>query len=297
MILVTGATGNIGRELVAELGKRGVPFRAMLRNVNKRTVLPAAADIIQGDFARPDTLPAALDGVDHVFLLSPSSEKSAELEINFIETAKQAGVAHIVKISVLGADLHSTCRFLRFHREVELELEHSGIGWTNLRPNLFMQMTFAYASTIAAQDAIFGLAGDSRISMVDVRDVAAVAAVALTEPGHEKQHYDITGPEVLTYTEVAEHLSAAIGKQVRYVNVPASVSKEGMIQKGIPAWQIDGILELYELYKRGDAAQVTDTVRTVAKREPIAFAQFARDFAQAFTAAAPNLSASVAVGR
>jgi uncharacterized protein YbjT (DUF2867 family) len=291
MILVTGATGTNGRELVDELKKRRVPFRAMLRDANKRSLLPEGVEIVEGDFAKPDTLARALDGVDHAFLVSPSSEQSGELEKSFIAAAKNAGVAHVVKLSVIGADLHSTSRFQRFHREVEIELENSGMGWTNLRPNLFMQTTLSYKPTIVSQNAIFASAGNSRISAVDVRDIAAVAAVMLTEAGHEGKNYIITGPEALTHTEMAAHLSEALGKQVRYVDVPYSVTRDALLQMRIPAWQVEGIIELNDMYKRGEAASVTDTVRSVAKKEPITFAQFARDFANAFSGAA------VATGR
>jgi uncharacterized protein YbjT (DUF2867 family) len=291
MILVTGATGTNGRELVDELKKRRVPFRAMLRDANKRSLLPEGVEIVEGDFAKPDTVARALDGVDHAFLVSPSSEQSGELEKSFIAAAKNAGVAHVVKLSVIGADLHSTSRFQRFHREVEIELENSGMGWTNLRPNLFMQTTLSYKPTIVSQNAIFASAGNSRISAVDVRDIAAVAAVMLTEAGHEGKNYIITGPEALTHTEMAAHLSEALGKQVRYVDVPYSVTRDALLQMRIPAWQVEGIIELNDMYKRGEAAGVTDTVRSVAKKEPITFAQFARDFSNAFSGAA------VATGR
>jgi len=283
MILVTGATGNIGREVVIELGRRGVPFRALLRDPDNRSLLPGSVQTVEGDFAKPETLERALEGIDHAFLVTPSSEVSAELENNFIKAASQAGVHHIVKLSVMGADLHSTCRFMRFHREIEIELEHSGVGWTHLRPNLFMQMTLAYKSTIASQGAIFAPAADSRISMVDVRDIAAVAVTALTEPGHVSKSYVITGPEALTYNDVAQYLSNALGTPVRFVNIPHNVAKDSMLQMRISPWRADGVIELNELYKRGEGAAVTEAVRAVGRKEPIAFAQFARDFAEAFT--------------
>jgi len=286
MILITGATGTNGRELVDELNKRRVPFRAMVHHASKRNVLPQGVDVVEADFAKSDTLARALDGVDHAFLVSPSSERSAELEKNFIAAAKEAGVAHIVKLSVIGADLHSTCRFQRFHRETEIELENSGMGWTNLRPNLFMQTTLMYKPTIVSQSAIFASAGNSRISIVDVRDIAAAAAVALTEAGHEGRNYVLTGPQPLTYTDIAQHLSKALGNEVRFVDVPYSVTRDAMIQMGIPQWQVEGIIELNEVYKRGEAAEITDTVRSVAKKEPVTFAQFARDFSSAFSGVA-----------
>jgi uncharacterized protein YbjT (DUF2867 family) len=285
MILVAGASGNNGRALAEELKKRRVPFRAMVHNANKRTVLPEGVDAVEADFTKPDTLARALNGVDHAFLVSPSSERSAELEKNFITAAKASGVAHIVKLSVIGADLHSTCRIQRLHRDVEIELENSGMGWTNLRANLFMQTTLMYKPTIVSQSAIFAPAGNSRISIVDVRDIAVIAAIALTEAGHEGKNYVVTGPQSLAYTDLAAQLSQPLGKEVRYVDIPYSAAREAMLQMGLSQWQVEGIIELNEMYKRGEAAQVADTVRSVAKKEPISFAQFARDFASAFTTA------------
>jgi uncharacterized protein YbjT (DUF2867 family) len=285
MILVTGATGTNGRALVEELKKRRVSFRAMVHNANKRNVLPQGIDVVEADFAKPDTLARVLDGVDHAFLVSPSSERSVDLEKDFIMAAKSAGVGHIVKLSVVGADLRSACRFHRLHRDIEIELENSGMEWTNLRPNLFMQTMLRYKPAIVSQSAIFLPAGNSRISIVDVRDIAAVAAIALTEAGHERSNHVITGPQGLTYTDIARQFSEALGKEVRYVDIPYSAARDAMLQMGLPAWQVEGVIELNETYKRGEAADVTDTVRSVAKREPIAFPQFARDFASAFSGA------------
>jgi uncharacterized protein YbjT (DUF2867 family) len=285
MILVTGATGTNGRALVEELNKKRIPFRAMVHIAKKRNLLPPEMEIVEADFAKPATLTRALIGVDHAFLVSPSSERSAELEKNFIGAAKDAGVAHIVKLSVFGADLQSPCRFHRLHRDVELELENSGIGWTNLRPNLFMQTTLMYKPTIASQGAIFAPAGNSRISIVDVRDIAAVAAITLTEAGHEGRNYVITGPQALTYTDMAQQFSQALGKEVRYVDVPYSVARDAMLQMRVSPWQLEGLIDLNETYKRGEAAEVSNTVRSVTGKDPATFAQFAHDFAGAFETA------------
>ena len=285
MILVTGATGKNGRELVEELTTRGVPFRAMLRSSVQRNALPKNVEVVEGDFAKPDTLARALDGIDRVFLVTPASEGAAALEKGFIAAAKRARVGHIVKLSILGADLHSSSRFQRFHREVEIELENSGMGWTTLRPNLFMQTTLSYKPAILSQSAIFAPAGSSRISIVDVRDIAAVAATILTEAGHEGRTYVVTGPQALTYTEIASHLSQALGKEVRYVDVPYSVARAAMRQMRMPPWQLEGVIELSEMYKRGEAKEVTDAVRVVARKEPGTFAQFTREFATALSGA------------
>jgi uncharacterized protein YbjT (DUF2867 family) len=154
-----------------------------------------------------------------------------------------------------------------------------------------MQTTLMYKPAIVSQGAIFAPVGNSRISIVDVRDIAAVAAVALTEAGHEGRNYVITGPQALTYTDIAQHFSRALGKEVRYVNVPYSVARDAMLQMRVSPWQLEGIIELNDAYKRGEAAEVSNTVRSVTGKDPATFAQFARDYAGAFETAVAATSA------
>lgn len=286
MILITGATGTTGSSLVKQLASAGVKVRAMARNSAKAALLIAGenVEIVEGDFENPQTLDAALaGGVETVFILSSPTERIAELEGNLIEAIKRAPtVGHAVKLSVIGAAPDSPLRLARAHGQVERMLEDSAIPFTFLRPHSFMQNTLAFAPTIKAQGVFYAPMGEGRIGHVDARDIARVAAKALTEPGHEGKSYTLTGPEALSYTEVAEKLSDAIGKEVKYVDVPLGAARQGMIGAGMSEWLADGLCEFYNLWRDDRVGVTTRDIQEVTKREAVAFDQFARDYAEAF---------------
>jgi uncharacterized protein YbjT (DUF2867 family) len=214
MILVTGATGSNGKEIVKRLASRNVQVRAMVRNRDRARANAVPIEVVEGDFDRPATLLGALAGVKRAFLLTNSSKHAEAQQIAFINAARQSGVAHIVKLSQFGADASSPGRFLRYHAAVEAALQASGMAYTFLRPNLFMQGLLNFRSTIATQSAFYAAANDAKVSAVDVRDIAEVAVAALTETGHEGKIYDLTGPQALTHAEMAERLSTALGRRI-----------------------------------------------------------------------------------
>ena len=170
--------------------------------------------MVEGDFAKPETFTGALEGVERLFLLIPSSSDVEEQQRAFVDAARHSGVKHIVKLSQFAADEHAAGRFQRYHAAVENYIQDSGINFTFLRPNLFMQGLLNFRSVIASDGAFYLSAGSSRVSLVDVRDIASVAARALCEPGHEGKTYDITGPEALTHVEMAGRLSETLGRRV-----------------------------------------------------------------------------------
>ena len=249
-------------------------------------------ELVEGDFTQPETFARALDGVDRLFLLIPSSAQVEQQQCNFVDAAKRAKVSRIVKLSQFAADQHARGRFRRYHGAVENYLLESGIPYTFLRPNLFMQGLLNFRSTIAAQGAFYACAGDARVSVVDVRDIASVAACALTESGHEGKIYDITAPESLTHEEMADKLFTALGKPVEFVNVPPEAMRQALVGLRIPAWQADGLLEDYEHYRRGEAAAVSPAVRDVTGQAPITFSQFAEDYSEKFLSKAASASCS-----
>jgi len=282
MILVTGATGAVGSELVRLLTQKRAPVRAFVRNPEKaRSRLGPGVEIVVGDLDRPESLDAAFHGVDRMFLLSSPGQGAATLQGNAIDAAKRAGVRHIVKMSAVESVPNSPVRLLRVHAEIEQKLEASRVPYTNLRPHSFMQSTFASAGTIASQGVMYMPAAGA-IPPVDVRDIAAVAGEVLTTSGHEGVTYTITGPEVLTYAQMAAKIGAAIGRPVQYVEIQAAAAREAMLAKGMSEWIADGLIELFALYETGRASFVTDVVETVGKKKPTAFDQFARDYAPRF---------------
>src|SRR5258708_10838865 len=187
MILVTGATGLNGSELVRRLSARGIPVRGLVRNPAKAEALAALpnVEIVQGDLARPETLKGPLQGVERAMLISSSDSAMLEVQSNFIEAARQAGVRHVVKLSGIMPEVDSPFRFARMHGEAELKLERSGIAFTHLRAGEFMHSYFRQVPAIVARGTFFLPMEDARIASIDVRDIAEVAAKALTEPGHE----------------------------------------------------------------------------------------------------------------
>ena len=227
MILITGATGTNGRAIVEQLSAKRVRARAMVRN-RERVQLPPTRNtkVVNGDFDDASSLDAALTGVDRAFLVSPSSVQQVAREANFIRATKRAGVRHVVKFSILGAAPDSPSRLIRRHGEVDKVLGGSGIAFTMLRSHYFMQKLLWYVNDIKSECVFHASLPETyRHSHFDARDNAAVAIAALTEPGHEGKIYHITGSEVLTYPEVAEILSHAIAKKVRYNSSPENYAK------------------------------------------------------------------------
>jgi uncharacterized protein YbjT (DUF2867 family) len=220
VILVTGATGHVGSELVRLLAERGTPARALIHSPDKAAPIERLGlEVALGDFDQPDTLDAAMAGCDHLFLLSPPNPGQPEQEQHLIDAAKRAGVGHVVKQSVPGADPDAKVVFGRWHAQIEQSLAHSGLAHALLRPSYFMQNFLMSAQPVAEQGVLYGMTGEARISYIDTRDIAAVAAQLLTNPGNHGTSYTLTGPDALTAAEVAERLSAAIGRPVRYVNM------------------------------------------------------------------------------
>jgi uncharacterized protein YbjT (DUF2867 family) len=187
-----------------------------------------------------------------------------------------------VKFSAYGASLQAPFFFGRQHGEGERELEDSGLPFTMLRPNGFFQNLLGNAGSIQARSALHAPAGVMKFSAVDVRDIAAVAAHVLTEPGHEWQRYTITGPEALSHAEIAERFSQVLGRTIRFVDVPEEAARQWMLGVGMEAWRVDKVLDLYRYYKSGAAAEVTSNVECVGRKAPIAFQQFVRDHAAVF---------------
>jgi uncharacterized protein YbjT (DUF2867 family) len=285
-ILITGATGNVGRELVKQLSAQKVPYRALVRSSKAAEALSTleGAEAVVGDFDKADTLVHALRGVERAFLLTNSSERAEDQQSNFVDLAQRHGVQHIVKLSQWAASPDSPVRFLRYHAAIERKIRESAMAYTFLRPNLFMQGLLAFKETIIGQGRFFAAIGNAKVSAIDVRDIASAAAAALVEQGHEGKTYDLTGPEGLSHREMAEKLSAALGRQIDFVDVPPGAMREALIEAGLPAWQADGLIEDYAHYSRGEAAEVTTGVRDAAGGLPRTFDDFASDYAKAFSA-------------
>jgi uncharacterized protein YbjT (DUF2867 family) len=280
--LVTGATGNTGAALIEELARRGVPYRAMVRKAEDANGLTREPESVAvADFDDDDSVAKALTGIARAYLVTPSSERVEAQQIRFVELAANAGIEHLVVLSQLGAAMDSPDRFLRYHAAVERRVTDLGIPYTFLRPNLYFQGLFGFAAGIASEHHFGAPIGDAEISAIDVRDIGAVAAAVLGEPGHTGKTYTLTGPRPITHTEIAQALGAALGRDVAFIDM--SPEDFAQVLVGIlPDWQIDGLVEDYAHYRRGEAAATTTTVLDIIGRPGITIEQFAVDYADRF---------------
>jgi uncharacterized protein YbjT (DUF2867 family) len=283
MILITGASGTVGRAVLKEALKNGPAPRAMYRSEDDARQAPQGAATVIADFAKPATLERALDGVETVFLVCSPIPQLTELESNMIDACQAAGIAHIVLNSAMGAGDYPKS-FPRWHRLVEDKLRASGLGYTILRPNSFMQNIVAfYAPTIRTQGAFYSSMGNARNSFIDVRDLARVAALALRSPAdHAGKIYELNGPEAVTYAELAERISRAAHRQVSFVDIPEDVQRQSMLALGMPAWQVEALLELQQYYKNGQGGDVTDVLPALLGRPPINLDQFLEEYQDQF---------------
>ena len=281
MILITGASGNVGREVVKQALAVGLKIRATFQSPAVAAKAPAGLEGVIMDYAKPDTIRPALHGVEKIFLVGPPLRDLPTFEANFIKEVSAAGRRqHVVKLSALGG---RESMFPSQHRDSEENIEASGLPYTFLRPNGFMQNLVNYdAGAIRSQNAFYGCQGNGAVSVVDIRDIAAVAVIVLAATGHEGKSYALTGGEALTNEQVAEKISRVAGRKISYVDLPAAELKKGILSTGTPGWSADALLDLQRLYREGKASLVTDDVERLTGHKPITFDQFARDYAFAF---------------
>jgi uncharacterized protein YbjT (DUF2867 family) len=282
-ILVTGSTGTIGTQVIKQLTAHpGVKVRAAVRSTAKAdAVRGLGAEPVEFEWSRPETFNAALQGADKLFLLTPFTPDQVELAQRLIDAAKAAGIKHIVKISAFGCDNEPGIQLGRWHRAVEQAVESSGIPYTFLRPNNFMENFIGYYPP-APDGNIYLPFGQGAVSWIDGRDVAAVAVAALLGHGHEGKAYTLTGGEALTVEQVAAQIAEASGRTVRFVDVPEEAARSAMLGMQLPEWMVNAMMELHGIDKAGYAAAVTPTVQEITGSAPRTFQDFARENAAAW---------------
>lgn len=285
MILITAAAGTIGSNLTYILAHAKVPFRAQVHHRERvaPAILDLELDLVEADFSKPETLAPALEGVTTLFLNSPGDNNLVEYQANVIDQAKRAGVQHVIKLSTIGAAPNAIFATGRWHFEVEQRLEASGLKYTHLRSHSLMQNFFNYAPFIRQEGAFIAPMGSGKIPLVDVRDIATVAAILLTSEGHEGMIYEVTGPEAITYQDTATAFTKVLGRPIRYIDIPLAKTREAMVNGEWPEWMIDDVLSLYKFFREGNASQVTDTIEKLMERPATSFEQFVRDYAGVFT--------------
>jgi uncharacterized protein YbjT (DUF2867 family) len=296
-ILVTGANGTVGSEVVKQLASisssSGYKIRAAVHSKNKADKLKQfgnkRVEIVELDYTKPDTVADALNKVDKLYLQTLPVPDVTDICSNLVKEAKKNGVEYIVKLSAMGADSDPRSTILRLHGEEEKIIGDSRIAYTFLRPPAFMQnFVTQFGHTIRTQNAFYVPAGDAKMSFVDARDIAAIAAEMLTNNSnggsqqHENKAYDITGQDALSYRQVADILSNEVGKKISYIDITEDDARKGMEQIGMGDWFIDIMIELFRIIRAGYGSERTAAVEHITGRKPISFAQFAKDYAEVF---------------
>lgn len=276
MILVTGATGTVGRHVVRELQMAGCEVRAMSRNPEK-AYFPEGVQAAAGDLMNPQTLSAALDGVEKAFWILPLAA-----DFSFPRIAREHGVRHIVLLSASAIEVDPDNAIARIHIEAEQAVRESGASWTFLRPGAFMSNAFQWADSIRSEGVVRIPFGDIRSSAIDSRDIAAVAAKALATDEHEGKTYTLTGPESLTAREQVQILGEVLNRSLGFDTVPEAVARDYMLRH-MPADIVDAYFDLNRQSEQGGAfTNVLPTVEEVTDRPPYTFKQWAIDHIDAF---------------
>jgi uncharacterized protein YbjT (DUF2867 family) len=284
-ILVIGATGTTGKELAKILAKSGRKTRATVRPTsNKGELQVLGVELIQADLNDVGSLVKAMGGIQKVYFATPLVPNMVELSSSIIRAAKNAGVEYLVKLSGGGAEIDLDT-MAKWHRAVEKEIEQSGIAHTFLRSNSFMQNLSNFNShTIRDHGAFYAPHGDGKTAYVDARDIARVAYRVLTDEVHQNKAYYLSGPEALSGAEIANILSSATGKLIKYVDVPSEVARASMLGTGISAKIVEGLLEHYQVMKLGYTARVSDAVEQITGQKATYFGAFAQEQRKAFVA-------------
>lgn len=282
MILVTGATGKVGSEAVRVLRQQDVPVRALVRDPQKaQTMAEAGAELAVGDFDDPTSLLAAMDGVSSVLLTSPGGEPVQEL--NVVDAAARAGVEHVVKLTSKASPDSPVARQC-WHAQIEQGLAASGLAHTLMRSNAFMQNTLMVAPSIAKTSSFSSSIGAGRVGMSDARDVGAVAAALVADPtGHAGKTYWLSGPELLTYADVAAVLSRLLGRTVTFQPRSRAEDETEMVSAGLPQPVAAMNALALSLFADGDAEWLSPDMATLLGRPARSYEQFATDHIAAFT--------------
>ena len=288
MILVTGASGTVGRAVLSEVARGGKPHRAMYRSKTEAAKAPSGTETVIADFADKASLAPALRGAETVYLVCSPIPDLAQLEGNVIEACQAAGVRRVVLNSALGAGDYRKS-FPAWHRKVEDQLTASKLAYCILRPNSFLQNIVAfYAPSIRAQGVFYASMGNAGVSYLDVRDIAAVAAKSLQGGEHDGKTYELNGPEAVTYAEVADRITKQTGVTAKYVDIPVAAQRKAMLDQGMPEWQVTALLDLQAYYTGGQGGEVDGLLARLLGRQPITLDQFLKENAAAFRSQAAN---------
>jgi uncharacterized protein YbjT (DUF2867 family) len=283
-ILVTGATGTVGSEVVNQLRLAGVRVRAASHYPDRTGYSRAAAnEYVEVDFRRPETLATAFNGIDKAVLITPETADMAEMTAHLVKAAEQAGVRHLVRLSMLHAGTGIGGALLDWHAKAEEIAETSAIPHTCLRPNSFMQnFLVMYRPAILALGAFYAPLGSGRISYIDVRDVAAAVVEVLLTNGHEQRGYSLTGPEALSHAQIAAILSREVGRPIAYVDTSEPAACAALARRGASPRLLEALCDLWQAMRADEFAVTTQGFEELVGRKPRSFESFARDYRRLF---------------
>ncbi|MCW9064825.1 MAG: SDR family oxidoreductase, partial [Ignavibacteriaceae bacterium] len=273
-VLVTGATGNTGSLLVPALLRAGIDVRIFVRDEAKAEPLKdLGAEVVTGDLDQPETISPAVKNIDKIYLLTWNGETQLQQAKNVINAAKDAGNPHLIRHSMWGPE---NSRIIKQGYEIDEIIKSSGLPWTILKPTFYMQNTMMAAQTISSDGVIYWDMKDGKLGMIDVRDIADSAFAAITGDGHEGKSYILTGPEAISFNDVAKAFSKVLDKEVKYVNVPGEASLQAMVGMGVPEWIAKGYLELSEGFSENFAYSTTNNVEILAGHPARSFDEFVK---------------------
>jgi uncharacterized protein YbjT (DUF2867 family) len=283
-ILITGSTGNVGKELLKLCSLGDVPVTALVRKKDpSKQPIQRGVEYVEADLSKPSSLVEAFKGVKTIFLILPLVPSMVDIGCNAVDAARRAGVEYIVK---LGAWLpeDSPVKVYQLHKEVENHIESTGLDWTLLQPNSFYQNYINLCSQTIKSGNIFYLPlADARVSLIDTRDVALVAYKMLTTDVGKNQVFDLTGPESLSNENIADVFTKVLGRRITYAPISDDVANNNMSQAGISFWLISVVMELYQCQRKGNADLVSESVKEITGKAPVNFHEFVKDHMSAFT--------------
>lgn len=282
-ILVTGATGNVGREIANKLSSEGVFFRAGIHSMNKAQSLENEyTETVHLDYEKPETINNALEGIETMILITPPHYKQVEWAVLMIDKAKEMGVKRVIRLSVIAAAMEPGILLGRWHRTVERYLQASGMDWTIIRPGPFMQN---FLGMYMPKSGAYQLPiSNSLVNHIDARDVAKIAVKVIVDANHSCKIYMVTGGEAMNFNEAAEIITDEIQEKISYQDVTKEVASEAMIEAGRPEWLVNVLGELFTAFKMGAVSGKFDTYRELTNEEPRTFEEFVKDNKERFKA-------------
>jgi len=282
-VLITAATGTVGSTLVRLLADNGTPVRALSRRPPPSAKVMDAVETVVADLRDADAMARALVGVERLFLATPLEKGMAAVAARVAEQACRAGVRQVVRLSAFGAGDGTPTRLGAIHGQTEECIRRLTVPWVFLRPNAFMQNTVAqFADSIRRFASLRAPQGEGRVSAIDARDVAAVAARVLSQDPTGSGCFELTGAQALSNHDIAAVFTRVLGRDIRYVDTQAGETRAMLLEQGMSEWLTDIIMELYALSARNGAARVSPDVENLLGRPPVSFECFATDYAETF---------------